>query len=153
MKKVLLVIEDTEQAARAVEYISERLLTPQLEVILLAVKRRPKRWPAFNATPVDDTQADMRIKMALNVAWRRLDELGAQYTSHISAGEFAPAVLGIARSEKCDLIVMPRGSEDEATGVARRWTFAAERQRVTAQREIPVAVFPVDRSVSTINVD
>lgn len=152
MKKVLLVIEDTEQAARAVEYISERLLTPQLEVILLAVKRRPKRWPAFNATP-DDSQADMRIKMALNVAWRRLDELGAQYTSHISTGDFAPAVLGIARSEKCDLIVMPRGSEDEPTGVTRRWTFAAERQRVTAQREIPVAVFPVDRSVSTIKVD
>ncbi len=153
MKKVLLVIEDTEQAARAVEYISERILTPQLEVILLAVKRRLKRWPVFNATPVDDSQTDIRIKMALNVAWRRLDELGAQYTSHISVGDFAPAVLGVARSEKCDLIVMPHGSEDEPTGATRRWTFAAEKQRVTAQKEIPVAVFPVDRSVSTVKVD
>lgn len=139
--KVMIVIEDTVQAERAVAFYAQQFHSAQCEVVLVGLRSTSPRWTSLNRDGSSDAGlTETRVKIALNLAWQRLEKIGATYKTHIAQGEFADIVLQIGEAEGCDHIIVPQWQKPEqlAGFWGRKPTGRIERLMELA--EVPITV-------------
>jgi hypothetical protein len=139
--KVMIVIEDTVQAERGVSFYAEQLHAPDSEVVLVGLSSPPSRWASLNPSEqLDAGLKKSRVQIALNLAWQRLQAIGATYKTHVAHGEFVDTILQIAAAEGCGhVIVPPRANHDRAASFFDRKS-AGRINLLVQQSAVPITV-------------
>ena len=110
MPRILLPVDGSDNALRAVRHITEKkdwykgllelhLLNVQLPIASGLVKT------FISKSQLDDYYRDEGIS-ALESARAELDAGNVPHHDHVGVGEFAATILDYARNKKCDLVVM-----------------------------------------------
>ncbi len=113
--KILVPVDGTESANRAVEYVisSRDWLKETPQVLLLNVQWKIASGNVklfINQKTIDDYYREEGMA-ALAGARARLDASGMAYSYHISVGVPASAIVGYAAEHKVDQIVLGAGEQ------------------------------------------
>jgi nucleotide-binding universal stress UspA family protein len=144
IKKILWPTDLSENAARALPYVTSTAEKYQAEIHILYVL---KDYPEFGAAYGDtDPQADYeRMRQwEKETAEKRLDELCEKFLSscplffrHISVGDPAKIILDFMNQIKADIVIMAnQGSESH-------FNFGSVAERVLKCSATPVLMVPV----------
>jgi nucleotide-binding universal stress UspA family protein len=144
IKKILWPTDLSENAARALPYVTSTAEKYQAEIHILYVL---KDYPEFGAAYGDtDPQADYaRMRQwEKETAEKRLDELCEKFLSscplffrHISVGDPAKIILDFMNQIKADIVIMAsQGSESH-------FNFGSVAERVLKCSGTPVLMVPV----------
>ncbi len=113
--KILVPVDGTESANRAVEYVisSRNWLKETPQVLLLNVQWKIATGNVklfINQQTIDDYYREQGMA-ALDGARKRLDAAGMAYSYHISVGVPANAIVAYAAENKVDQIVLGAGEQ------------------------------------------
>ncbi len=136
--KILIPVDGTESANRAVEYVidSRTWLKETPQVLLLNVQWKIATGNVklfISQQTIDDYYREQGMA-ALQPARERLDAAGMAYSYHISVGVPANAILAYAAEHKVDQIVV---------GAGERRTLSALLLGSVADRVLHLATLPV----------
>lgn len=115
MMKILLPVDGTESASRAVEYVvaSRNWLKEAPQVMLLNVQWKIASGNVklfIDQQTIDDHYREQGLA-ALAKAREMLDAAGMAYSYHISVGEPAEAIVQYATKQEVDQIVLGAGKQ------------------------------------------
>ena len=109
MKKILVPVDGSDNALRAVEYLLKLTADFNVETVHLVNIQDAlhsleiqEGWTAEQCAAARQRAGDA----ALSAARRRLDTTGIPYTAETLTGPVALTIVNLARELKCDLIVM-----------------------------------------------
>jgi len=113
--KILIPVDGTDSASRAVEYVigSQGWLRETPRILLLNVQWKIATGNVklfINQQTIDDYYREQGMA-ALQQARERLDAAGLAYSYHISVGVPADAIVGYAAEQGVDLIVLGAGGQ------------------------------------------
>jgi len=109
MFKILIPMDGSDNAARAVDYVIKLVTqSKQMEIHLITVR------DPMDSLGVHRFWTDEQIRafnqgagdFALQAGRKRLDEAGIPYTPKIVIGEIAQTITEYAKEQHCDMIVM-----------------------------------------------
>ena len=106
LKRVLVVIDDTEQTGRALDYvISHAGCRAPVDAVLLYVRPSEQRGATRGDLNSSEVWRDCE-PVALRSAAHRLDHVGIVHRERIAVGDLGTAIVTCAEEESCDLIVL-----------------------------------------------
>lgn len=110
MRKVLIAIDGSEHALRAVRYAADLCRTGNApEIHLLNVQPKPVLWQTHGMEEeIAEQHLKARGEQQAAAACELLGDLAVPYTLHITLGEPAQGIADSARQLDCDAIVMGR---------------------------------------------
>lgn len=109
MRRVLLPVDGSLNAARAVAFVRECAVdVPALEVHLVNVQPLADEWIVHRLLPEAELAAMAQEygAAALAPAEADLGSADVRVTSHIERGEVAPVIARLAQALQCDQIIM-----------------------------------------------
>ena len=137
IRKILLAVDRSQGADRAVEFLAEKSLVPPCPVLALTVS--PSRLLAELLPESSRRHAQESASAYLSEVERRLATRGFAVEPRIVEGDPAAAILAHAEIEDIDLIVMgARGIH----GLAKRWLLGNVSRKVLVHATKSVLIVP-----------
>lgn len=120
MKKLLVAVDGSENAMRAVKWVADfcRSYGP-VEISILNVEPRPQTWQTHGMEPqavTDHLRA--RCALAIEDSTLPLREAGLAFEGICEFGDASHVIADVAASSKCDTIVLGRRGLGSIRGMA-----------------------------------
>jgi nucleotide-binding universal stress UspA family protein len=116
LKRVLVVVDGSEQMARVLEYvISHAVCRAPIDAVLLYIQPPEKR-----GTPSGSGSRGDCGRLALSSAAHRLDHVSIVHRERVEVGDPGVAIVKCAEEERCDLIVLA-DTERSPSGEPLEW--------------------------------
>jgi nucleotide-binding universal stress UspA family protein len=108
MEKILIPIDGSDSAARALQFWVKRMAAGMKAEVYLINVQAPIR---LNAEPTLTPESIQKMQQAageqaLQAARTVLDAAGVSYETQVSIGEVAPSIAQYAKEQNCSAIVM-----------------------------------------------
>lgn len=117
LKRVLVVVDGSEQMARVLEYvISHAVCRAPIDAVLLYIQPPEKR----GTPPSGPGSRGDCGRLALSSAAHRLDHVGIVHRERVEVGDPGVAIVKCAEEERCDLIVFA-DTERSPSGEPLEW--------------------------------
>jgi nucleotide-binding universal stress UspA family protein len=108
MEKILIPIDGSDSAARALQFLVKRMLAGMKADVYLINVQAPIRLnaePAFTAESIQKMQ-EAAGEETLQAARTVLDTAGVLYKTKVAIGEVAPSIAQYAKEQNCSAIIM-----------------------------------------------
>lgn len=138
MRKVLVPVDGSEHAMRAVHYVVDFVRQHGLvEVHLLNVQPAPVAWQTRGLEPeAIESQLRFRSRELTTAARTALAQAGIAHQSHFKLGEAAEAIVETAQALGCDAIVMAT----RGLGAISGWVLGSVARKVLHLTDLPVTL-------------
>lgn len=139
MLKVLVPVDDSEQALRAVRFAASMFKEHRVSQVVLLNVQAPLeqgRACAYRSLDALHKLEEERGKAALGPACSILDDAGATYVAQVKVGEVAPTICQAIAENDCNAVVMGTPGHT-AIGVFKATTLANKLVRMS---HVPVTI-------------